>query len=58
MDVVNVEDLVKNSNKREIEAIIQTMEQIEVHGSQNLNMLLGCIQHLTALKNKLGEEDK
>lgn len=56
MDVVK--NVVKNTKIQELEAIIQTMEQIEVHGSQNLNMLLGCIQHLNALKNSLGKEDE
>ena len=37
-----------------IEAVIFTLENIEVHGKENLSGLLGCIN---ALESVLGEEE-
>lgn len=41
-----------------IKAVIATLESIEVHGSENLSRLLGCINALTEIINqpKDGEE--
>lgn len=47
---------VKKSKKQELTAIISSLELIEVRGSQNLNLLLGCIQHLQALLAQLDDE--
>ncbi|MBQ7687165.1 MAG: hypothetical protein IJT28_08060 [Bacteroidaceae bacterium] len=33
----------------DIQALIATLEAIEVHGSRNMNMLLGCIQKLQGM---------
>lgn len=33
----------------DLQALIATLEAIEVHGSRNMNMLLGCIQKLQGM---------
>ena len=37
--------------------IIYTLNQIEVHGAENLNRLLGCIQALQSLLQKDGDKE-
>lgn len=41
-----------------IKAVVATLEDVEVHGAENLSKLLGCINALTELINqqKEGEE--
>lgn len=36
-------------NKKKLQALIQTLNLIEVHGKDNLDMLLGCILTLESL---------
>lgn len=38
-----------------LKAVQDTMELVEVHGSQNLNRLLGCIQAVGKLREELGK---
>lgn len=40
-----------------LDALIQTLNRIEVHGKDNLDMLLGCIQALETINNNLKGED-
>ena len=35
---------------------INTLNQIEVHGKQNLNYMLGCIQTLEGILEDIGQE--
>lgn len=41
-----------------INAILNTLNTIEVKGAANLNALLGCIQTLETVRNKLMEEQE
>lgn len=40
-----------------IQAIIDTLNKIEVHGKDNLDRLLGCIQALEEIKNAVTEKE-
>lgn len=40
-----------------IKSIIATLNRVEVHGKQNLDMLLGCIMALERLMQSGGEEE-
>ena len=42
-------------NRERIAAVIVTLGKIEVHGTDNLSRLLGCMQELEKMMN---EEDK
>ncbi len=44
---------IKMLTKEEIQAILISLEAIEVHGFDNMNRLMGCIAYL---KQKLEEE--
>ena len=44
-----------NESKQTLLAVINTLDQIEVHGEENLDMLLACIRTLKGVVNK--EED-
>ena len=44
-----------DENKKKIQALIQTLELIEVHGKSNLDMMLGCILTLEDLA--MGENE-
>ena len=38
-------------------AVVSTLESIEVHGSENMSRLLGCINALTEIINKSNDKD-
>ena len=42
-------------NKKQIQMVIQTLDLIEVHGKDNLDMLLGCILTLQSLTKEENE---
>lgn len=44
--------------KEMIQVIINTLESIEVHGSENMSKLLGCINALTQIMNQEDGEEK
>lgn len=44
--------------KEMIQVIINTLESIEVHGSENMSKLLGCINALTQIINQEDGEEK
>lgn len=44
--------------KSELQAIIDTLNKVEVHGSDNLDMLLGCIKLLNIIKNRKDNSTK
>lgn len=39
----------KQEERSTLRAVRETLDQVEVHGSRNLDMLLGCIQALDRL---------
>jgi len=41
-----------------IKAIISTLNNIEVHGKNNLDMLLGCIMALEQMESQMEQEEK
>ena len=43
------------SVKQKILEVVHTLDQIEVHGKDNLDMLLGCILTLNALAKEGGD---
>lgn len=40
-----------------LKAVVSTLECIEVHGSENMSKLLGCINALTEIINQPKDED-
>lgn len=38
--------------------VINTLNQVEVHGSANMNMLLACIQELERLERRMTDADQ
>lgn len=38
--------------------VINTLNQVEVHGSMNMTMLLGCIQELERLERRMTDGDQ
>ena len=40
-----------------LEAVIRTLNDIEVHGKNNLDMLLGCIMTLEQIQKDLAKEE-
>ncbi|MGN1369940.1 MAG: hypothetical protein ACI4WX_13805 [Aristaeellaceae bacterium] len=44
-------------NKDRITAVIVTLNKVEVHGKDNLSMLLGCIQELEKMMNEEAMDD-
>ena len=52
----------KEQLKNNLLAVARTLGEIEIKGKDNMNKLLGCIQHLESLaeevmKDKEGEDD-
>lgn len=43
--------------KEMIQVIINTLESVEVHGSDNMSKLLGCINALTQIINQEGNQE-
>lgn len=41
-----------------IHSVIQTLEQVEVHGSGNMDKLLGCIQALGKLEQEMKNHEQ
>lgn len=41
-----------------IKAVINTLEHVEVHGSENMNRLLGCIQTLGNLEQEMTRHEQ
>ena len=46
-----------NASKEELQLILNTLEQIEVKGMQNLDMLLGCMQMLKSIIGRKEESN-
>lgn len=44
--------------KEKIEMVIRTLNNIEVHGKSNLDMLLGCIMALEQIDAQMKQEKK
>lgn len=41
-----------------LQSIVLTLEDIEVHGSDNMGKLLGCINALNSIIEQSGQDDK
>lgn len=44
--------------KEKIEMVIRTLNNIEVHGKNNLDMLLGCIMALEQIESQMEQDVK
>ena len=42
----------------EIQKVLHTLDAIEVHGRDNIDMLLGCMMTLEQIENELKEQAK
>lgn len=57
-DILLVRSYIMILSEKEVQALLISLEAVEVHGFDNMNRLMGCIAFLKEKMNKEKQEEK